>query len=258
VGFEAADIAADQETSRALIALVNFAQGKEYAGQERATAGAALSRGHFDAADLRRLRHLEGAQERAFKIFTNFADTRQVTIFLELNSSRETAEFKQMRAAALRQGPSGEPQAVTPDAWYEVTTRRIDAMRGIEDCIASELGRLCAVKLAEANAGTKRVDAIDRDALKLAAPFAMLVTDVAPAVDALGIAGDVELYGVDNGLPKPMHSIFDVVEAQSRRIDDINSELQSARPALTERKIIDRVFPVRMLDAGDPARYVRP
>ena len=42
VGFEAADTAADPETSRALIALVNFAQGKEYAGQERATAGAAL------------------------------------------------------------------------------------------------------------------------------------------------------------------------------------------------------------------------
>jgi len=245
VGFEAADIAADQETSRALIALVNFAQGKEYAGQERATAGAALSRGHIDAADLRRLRHFERAQERAFKIFTDFADPRHVTMFLELNNSRETAEFKQMRAAALEQR-GGEPQAIVPDAWYEVSTQRIDAMRGIEDCLAADLGRLCVAKLAEAKAGAKRVDAIDRDALKLAAPFAMLVTDVDPAADALGIAGDVDLYGIDNGLPKPMHLILDVVEAQSRRIDDINSQLESARLALTERKIIERAKGILM------------
>jgi hypothetical protein len=246
VGFEAADVAADHETSRALIALVNFAQGKEYAGQERATAGAALSRGHFDAADLGRLQHLEGAQERAFKIFTDFADPRHVTMFLELNNSRQTVEFKQMRASVLAQSPIREPQAITPDAWYEVTTRRIDAMRGIENCLAADLGGLCAVKLAQAKAGANRVDAIDRDALKLAAPIAMLVTDVDPAADALGIARDVDLYGGDNGLPKPMHSILDVVEAQSRRIDDISSQLESARLALTERKTIERAKGILM------------
>src|SRR5260370_12026748 len=63
VGFEAADTAADPETSRALIALVNFAQGKEYARQERANAGAALSRGPFDAAERRHLPLLAGAHE---------------------------------------------------------------------------------------------------------------------------------------------------------------------------------------------------
>src|ERR1700719_3371835 len=99
VGFEAADTAADPETSRALIALVTFAQGKEYAGQERATAGAALSRGHFDG-----------------------TDPRHVTLLLEWGDSPETAEFKRMRATALEQGTSGEPREVTADAWYEVST----------------------------------------------------------------------------------------------------------------------------------------
>jgi hypothetical protein len=247
VGFEAADTAADPETSRALIALVNFAQGKEYAGQERATAGAALSRGHFDAVDRRHLRHLEAAQERAFKIFTEFADPRHVTLFLELSSSPETAEFKQLRAGAYEQSPSGEPPAVSADAWYEVTTRRIDAMRGIEDCVAADLGRLCAVKLAEAKAGAKRVDAVDRDVPNLTAPFAMLVTDPEPAEgNEGGAAGGGDLYGMEDGLPKPMRSILDVVEAQSRRIDDMNSQLESARVALTERKIIERAKGILM------------
>jgi len=260
VGFEAADTAADAETSRSLIALVNFAQGKEYAGQERATAGAALSRGHFDAVDRRHLRHLEAAQERAFKVFCEFADPRHRTLFLELSSSPETAEFKQLRARAFGQSPGGEPPgataelpavsvespAVSADAWYEVTTRRIDAMRGIEDCIAADLGELCAVKLADAKAGAKRVDAIDREVLDLTAPFAMLVTDREAADSTAGMAGGVELYGMEDGLPKPMRSILDVVEAQSRRIDDINSQLESARVALTERKTIERAKGILM------------
>lgn len=247
VGFEAADIAADPATSRALIALVTFAQGKEYAGQERATAGAALSRGRFDAADRRHLQHLQAAQERAFKVFTEFADSSHVTLFLELSNSPETAEFKQMRATTLEPDPSGEPRPTTADAWYEVTTRRIDTMRAIEDCIAADLGRLCAVKLAEAKAGTKRVDALDREVFKhTAAPFAMLVTDVDPTVNTAGMTGGVELYGMDSGMPKPMRAIRDVVEAQSRRIDEINSQLESARVALTERKTIERAKGILM------------
>jgi AmiR/NasT family two-component response regulator len=246
VGFEAADTAADPETSRALIALVTFAQGKEYAGQERATVGGALSRGHFDAADRRHLQHLQAAQEQAFKIFTQFADPRHVTLVLELSNSPETAEFRQLRAAALEQDPCGEHRAVTADAWYEVTTRRIDAMRSIEDGVAADLGRLCAAKLAEVKVDAKSVDAIDRDLLKRPVPFAMLVTDVDPAVNNLGMAGGVELYSIDDGLPKPMRSIRDVVEAQSRRIDDINTQLESARVALTERKTIERAKGILM------------
>ena len=246
VGFEAADTAADPETSRALIALVTFAQGKEYAGQERATAGAALSRGHFDAADQRHLRHLQAAQEQAFKIFAQFADPSHVTLLLELSNSPETAEFKRLRAAALEQDPRGEHRTVTADAWYEVTTRRIDAMRSIEGGVAADLGRLCAAKLAEVKAEAKNVDEIDQDLLKRPAPFAMLVSDVDPAVNNLGMAGGVELYSMDDGLPKPMRSIRDVVEAQSRRIHDINTQLESARVALTERKTIERAKGILM------------
>jgi AmiR/NasT family two-component response regulator len=246
VGFEAADTAGDPETSRALIALVTFAQGKEYAGQERATVGGALSRGHFDAADRRHVQHLQAAQEQAFKVFTQFADPRHVTLVLELSNSPETTEFRQLRAAALEQDPCGEHRTVTADAWYEVTTRRIDAMRSIEDGVAADLGRLCAAKLAEVKTEARSVDAIDRDLLKRPAPFAMLVTDVDPAVNNLGMAGGVELYSIDDGLPKPMRSIRDVVEAQSRRIDDINTQLESARVALTERKTIERAKGILM------------
>jgi AmiR/NasT family two-component response regulator len=134
---------------------------------------------------------------------------------------------------------------VTAAAWYEAATRRIDAMRDIEDCLAADLGRLCSVKLADAKAGAKR-EALDRDVLNRAAPVAMLVTEPEPAVESRGTAGGVQLYCMEDGLPKPMRSILEVVEAQSRRIDDISTQLESARVALTERKIIERAKGVLM------------
>ena len=246
VGFEAADVAVDPETSRALIALVNFAQGKEYAGQERATAGAALSRGHFGGADRRLLLHLAAAQERALKVFRQFADPRHVALFLELDGGTATAAFKQMRAEALGQDPGSDSSARIADQWYEVTTRRIDAMRRIEDCVAADLGRLCALKLAKSKGRAKRADAIGEEALRQASPFAMLVSDVDSTASGLGMAGGVELYGMESALPTPMRSILEVVEAQSRRIDDINGQLETARVALTERKIIERAKGILM------------
>ena len=86
----------------------------------------------------------------------------------------------------------------------------------------------------------------------------MLVADPDSAVDGQGMAagvdssageelsGGVELYRMEDGLPKPMRSILDVIEAQSRRIDDINSQLESARAALTERKIVERAKGILM------------
>ncbi|MGC1522471.1 MAG: nitrate- and nitrite sensing domain-containing protein, partial [Steroidobacteraceae bacterium] len=93
VGFEAADIAADPAVSRALIALVYFAQGKEYAGQERATGGAALSRHRIEATDQTRLQQLQAAQDQAFKAFTDFADPPHARAFLELCGGADAAQL---------------------------------------------------------------------------------------------------------------------------------------------------------------------
>jgi AmiR/NasT family two-component response regulator len=70
--------------------------------------------------------------------------------------------------------------------------------------------------------------------------IAMLVTDAGPAVNSLGLEGGAGLYTVDAVLPKPMHSILDVIRAQSRRIDDVSQQLESERVELAERKVIER------------------
>ncbi len=68
----------------------------------------------------------------------------------------------------------------------------------------------------------------------------MLMTDVDPALNNLELGGGVGLYTLDGALPKPMRSIIDVLQAQSRRIHDVSNQLASARVDLIERKVIER------------------
>jgi Nitrate and nitrite sensing/ANTAR domain len=252
VGFETADIAADPATSRALMALVNFSQAKEYAGQERATAGAAFSAGRFDVVEQRRLQFLVSAQEHAFRIFTEFADSRHVAAFDELRSGADSIEVQGMRLNALAPQALGEKRlGVSADRWYEITTRRIDAMKLIEDGLAADLGALCASKLAETQTSEVELsDTTHADGIRASATVAMLITDVDPALNSLGLEGGIGFYSLDPALPKPMRSILDVLQAQSRRIDDVSHQLESAQTALAQRKTIEHAKGILMKSRG--------
>ena len=238
VGFEAADMAADPATSRALVALVHFAQGKEYAGQERAIAAAGFSRGSFDAADRERLQRLAAAQERAFGIFTEFASADQRGAYRRSCERADWSELHRLRAEAQRERTVASEDAAP--MWYEVATRRIDELRGIEDTLARDLALLCATKLAEARSRPAGGTAADREWLTTPLSVAMLVADVDPGANRSGIEGGLSLYGLDGEMPKTMRSILAVIGEQTRRIELMSTELESARSALAERKLIEQ------------------
>jgi len=238
VVFEAADIAADPNVSRALIALVNFSQGKEYAGQERATAGAGFSRGHFNSVEHQRLYSLVAAQEQAFRIFSEFAGAEQVEAFRNMVPSRIMAEVERLRHIALTSDHFTELPDIAAESWFEHTTRRIDAMKKLEDCLNKDLNKLCADKLAEAQAESDAVNVPPQENAA-AGPLAMLVMDASPS-SSEGLDGGVGLYTLEGMNPKPMRSILDVMQAQSQRLHDVSHELESTRSALNERKVIER------------------
>ena len=237
VCFEVADIPVDPEVSRALVALVHFSQAKEYAGQERAIAGAALSCGCFHAADQRRLQHLVAAQEQAIGVSLEFAGLTHVTAIREVLTGPDSTEVKRIRKILRSVNRHGDAMSVAADTWYQYTTRRIDAMKTIEDQMASDLAHLCVVKLPavssvpESPATDQIIDAV--------APVAMLVTDVDPALNP-GLRAGISLYTLAGPQPKPMRSILDVIQAQSRHLHAMSGQLESARVALVERKAIDR------------------
>ena len=235
VVFEAADIAADPAISRALVALFNIVQGKEFAGQERATASAGFSRGRFDGAEHGRLAQLIDAQNRAFRIVAEFADPAHVAAFRAALSDPAVAEVERMRAVALGDGARhGELAGITPESWFEQATRRMDLLKTVEDRLTEDLRLLCEAKLAQARADLEQADLRGHDAVM---PVAMVLMDADPALPGQDGAG---LYAPDGLRPKLMRSVLDVVQAQSQRLRDVSLELETAKAALNERKVIDR------------------
>jgi AmiR/NasT family two-component response regulator len=110
-------------------------------------------------------------------------------------------------------------------------------MQAIEQEMNTQLRALCTVKLGETRERAESAAPELTDAAP--SPVAMLVSD---------IAGGVGLYALDAALPAPMHSILDVIQAQSKRLNDVSNELESARAALVERKSIERAKGLLMLN----------
>lgn len=232
VGFEVADIAADAQISRALLALANFAQGKEFAGQERATAGGAFSLGRFEVADQQHLRQLIAAQDQAFRVFADFALPEHSSALQALLQSGDSLEVKRMRKLALAREAGPQAPQVYADAWFKHSTARIDAMKLVEDQMSVALRTLCTAKLAQSRDSTVSAQALPVQQSEGGAPVAMLIPD--------GNPGFVGLYTLEGALPKPMRSIMEVIHAQSQRLNDVNQQLEAARAALSERKAIER------------------
>lgn len=248
--FEAADIAADPAISRALVALFNVVQGKEFAGQERATASAGFSRGRFDGVEHGRLAHLIDAQNRAFRIFAEFADPAHAAAFRTALADPAVAEVERMRAVALSDDARhGELSGITPEIWFDRSTRRMELLKTVEDRLTDDLRRLCEAKLAQARADLGQADAGGPDAML---PVAMVLVDAGPALSGSNGAGltgaglngpgqdGAGLYAPDGLPPKLMRSVLDVMQAQSQRLRDVSLELETAKAALNERKVIDR------------------
>jgi hypothetical protein len=218
VVFEAADSATDPEISRALVAMFNFMQGKEFAGQERAFGASVFAAGTIDMAGQQQWRHLIASQQGCFQVFADFSDPEVLRADQASREPAVSAEVERMR----RIGCAGRPGPLDPDlsqAWYEWSTRRIDAMRGVEDLLSLRLRHLCEARIAWARTEL-------RDARAMLEAMAS-----EPHYPGAGGAP----YG-----PQLERSIVGLVQEQSRRLQAMSDELDAVRASLTERKTVER------------------
>ena len=244
VVFEAADTAVDPAISRALVGLFNFMQGKELAGQERALGAAVFAAGQLAAAEQPRLLHLIDAQERCFQLFVEFADATLQRIWRNAQSVPEAAELERMRRIA-NAAPVGRPVPDLSDRWFACASARIDAMRQVEDCATQGLLQLCEAKLAAA-----RADLCDHKRIfeTVAVPGSLPATAMAVLLDPAG--SGLAAPGGD-GLGPPLgRSVLDLMQTQAQRLQAMGDELQAARAALNERKVVERAKGLLMASRG--------
>ena len=223
VVFEAADSASDPQVSRLLVAMFNLMQGKEFAGQERASGAAAFASGRSDARRQQQWLHLIDSQERCFQVFTDFAEAGPLALWQACNDGRSLAELERLRRIGCTAPEDGYLDAEASQSWFDCCSARIDGMQAVEARLATDLLARCHSKIAQA-----RQDLQSQQSLLAA------LAGPAPALGD-GFAVAPQSYG-----PHLERSVLEMVQEQSRRLQAMNDELTTVRASLNERKLVER------------------
>lgn len=233
VVFEAADMAVDPPLARRLVALFNFMQGKELAGQERATGVIGFAQGYFQSAGLEQLRHLQEGQARAFESFLEFAGEAACSAWQQLLDEPLTGELQRLRELAARTSAQAPLDAGLGELWFDLATRRIDAMKLIENDLAADLRHSCRHSIDEATTDLESHRALLKRfaALESGSGQAVLFSLQGSSLDAAPAAG------VGNQLGR---SLLDLMHEQTQRLQQANDDLRQARQRLDERKRLER------------------
>lgn len=237
VVFEAADGAADPAISRHLVALFNFLQGKELAGQERAAGSALFAAGRADADGQQRLLNLIESQERCLQIFADFVNSELRSAWQQAQRPGPMAQLERQRRI-LATTTAGQPlDAGLSQPWFDNCTARIDAMKEVEGALTAELMALCQQRLQAAEQDLIAFErlhcSIDTQGANDGAEF----FENSSIIQSLpvGLTHPGQGFG-----PQVERSILDLVQQQAQRLQTIGDELDTVRASLTERKTIER------------------
>jgi hypothetical protein len=238
VVFEAADSASDPDASRLLVALFHFMQGKEWAGQERATGAALLSAGRADASLQQRLLHLIESQERSFQMFHEFASPSLQTLAHTSQDTPQLAELERLRRIICTT-PAGHTLS-TPlsRTWFETCSQRLDHMKAVEERLTLDLLTLCRHKTDTAQRDLQAWEALLSDpqghptmASPVREPSRYFEDAPPPMGDGLTASEPPAIQG---------RPVIELVREQSQRLAAMAAELDTIRASLNERKLIER------------------
>ena len=250
VVFEAADGATDPEISRLLVAMFNFMQGKEFAGQERACGAAAFTSGRNDSARQLQWLHLIESQERCFAVFAEFSGASLALQWRASQPATLLVELERLRRIACAALPGVALDTALGQAWFACCSHRIDAMQAVEAHLAAELRQRCEHKISGARIEltahrtlvvqlaleTSNAQADQANGgLASSAFFDAPVTAIPPANPPLPGSTQPAPYGRQLD-----RAILDMVQEQARRLQAMSDELDTVRASLNERKLVER------------------
>lgn len=240
--FEAADVASDPKITRLLVALFNFLQGKEFAGQERAWGAIGFAETHFNTSLCERLVTLQEDQNHSFDIFCSFAQEDVATKWAQITQSDVQQDISRLRKM-IQQLADGSPiDGQISEVWFDVATKRIDAMRDIEVCLTRSLVEMAAHRVEEADAELKnhrkRLRYLEQQPAPSGSPLTMLFD---PQIPGLRGSDSLTAHQVAEAENLSAHrSFYDLLCDQSAHIKTMTAELDEARQAIIDQKNIDR------------------
>lgn len=243
--FEAADTVADPSIAGLLVAMVHLMNGKEYCGQERAAGSAGFSSGHFDTALSRRMMHLVEAQERCFEVFLAFANDDSVAGWQKLRAHPRETQIEQLRQLASPVGRYKQLDPSLADQWFALLTERMDELKQIEDLVEQAFHARCVERYAEARHALAHQESLIDSLAQPRSGSPRLVLCDSGEVSYPNTGWEVDDIGQQSG-----RSVFDLLQEQTHRLQQMSDELSSAKEALEDRKTQEKAVLILMKHRG--------
>ena len=258
--FEAAAIASDPTITRVLVALFNFMQAKEYAGQERAWGAIGFVETHFDVRLCTKLQALQQAQEHHFDIFNEFADKTQKAALVTLQQSKAASDVLQLRNMIAQLSDGSPIASEISEVWFDVATRRIDAMQSIETLLTEALSSQANQQVQNAKRELANHQQLienfnDEHSNNNYSGEGIAANEETSEGSPLTLLFDPAMPGLVEGEPNsaPQNSIasqrstlsahrsfYDLLRSQAQHIEDMERELDEAKRAIVEQKTVSR------------------
>jgi hypothetical protein len=237
--FEAADVSSDASITKLLVALFNFIQGKELAGQERALGAIGFSQQKHEPKILSKMHELESAQHDVFERFLEFSVSQEQAAWQAIQLSELTNDINKLRTMFNALSASNSYTPELGEVWYEVATKRIDALQNIETMLTTRLMEQVQVRIKEADAEISNhsllMEKISDD--NATDPgFNMLFDRRFSGLHGVEINADEQQHDVQSG----HKSFYDLICEQANHINQMSAELENVKRALHEQKVIGR------------------
>lgn len=235
--FETADSAVDPTIARILVAMFNLMHGKELAGQERALGSVGFAAGQFSAVQTVRLQTLIDKQERCFELFREFSQSAALQLWQQYDNQPYLIEIERLRRLILTQQPHHSLAADPDDRWFALLTQRIDDLKAVETALEVHLQQLCEQKLSDAKAALGQqqalIEQLEQNKQDSNDHFVVFLSSQDPQLKTPA----QEHLHPDGLSPRLGRSVFELVQHQAHRLQQMQDELDAARQALEERKL---------------------
>ena len=225
VVIEAAGLSVSPAVSQLVLSLIYLLQAKEFAGQERAWGVVAFS-GKANGIELaERLQVLAQSQQDALQALWPGLSTAVCQVYQPHFCQQADPQYLQFKDMMLGLCRHQQASPALAELWFQCASRRIDLLHAVLEPLKQALEQQLAA--------SKQTYAKEQQLLKQqGAP----VPDAAPLQAAQRLAG---IWPLSNEL-SGQASLLQLLREQSQHIGNIETELEQARAAVQELKMVQR------------------
>jgi len=128
----------DPSVARKMTAFFALIKGKEWAGQERAFLTGVLVSDAINMAQYKGFMERLFKQDTNFEVFLTYANAAETQAFKAVAQQASSQEVNRIRQVVMDKNLDGQ-YGVTSELWFGESTKRIDALRDIEQGVSADI-----------------------------------------------------------------------------------------------------------------------